>query len=211
MTPMTISKFVSKHILWMSALALVSAIPPGAAAQCGMSIKAKPSAWQWQQGANQSKLVRTGFDEDGDHGTSIVGLWHAVFTAETMNDAPFSAQFDNSLVTWHRDGTEIMNSSRPAQDGNFCMGVWTRTGKLKYLLNHLPWQGNDPANAPNGIGNPTGGAQLIEKIELSPDSDCYTGTFVLKGYDVSGNVTVTITGSIKAKRITTSTPFTDLL
>ncbi|MGA7927610.1 MAG: hypothetical protein WCA20_16670 [Candidatus Sulfotelmatobacter sp.] len=33
-----------------------------------------------------------------------------------------------------------MNSARPAQDGNFCLGVWTRTGKLKYYLNHIPWQ-----------------------------------------------------------------------
>lgn len=201
----------NKSIVWIGALALVSVITPGAAAQCGMSVKPKPSTWQFQQGANADGLVRTSFEEEGDRGPSIVGLWHAVFTVETMNDAPFSAQFDNSLVTWHRDGTELMNSSRPAQDGNYCMGVWKRTGKLSYLLNHFPWQGNDASNAPGGIGNPTAGSQLIEKIELSPDGECYTGSFVFKAYDTSGNVTVTFTGSIKAKRVTTSTTFTDLL
>ncbi len=30
---------------------------------------------------------------------------------------------DNAFVQWHSDGTEIMNSRRPAQDGNFCLGV----------------------------------------------------------------------------------------
>jgi hypothetical protein len=40
---------------------------------------------------------------------------------------------DKSVVVWHSDGTEIMNSSRSAQDENFCLGVWKRTGERTYL------------------------------------------------------------------------------
>jgi hypothetical protein len=106
-----------------------------------------------------------------------------------------------------------MNSSRSAQDGNFCLGVWERTGDRTYLLNHIPWQGNvfDPTAAPNAIGAPQGGAQIIEKITLSPDGNSYTGTFTLHAYDTSGNVYVWFTGVLSAKRVTPNTPFSDLL
>ena len=54
-------------------------------------------------------------------------------------------------------------------------------------------------------------AQLLEKITLDPDGDSYTGSFSLQAYDPSGNPTVLFTGSLKAKRITINTPFSDLL
>jgi len=104
-----------------------------------------------------------------------------------------------------------MNSSRPAQDGNFCLGVWKQTGKLSYFLNHIPWQGNDPSGGPGGIGNPTGGAQILEQVTLSPDGNRYSGRFSLTAYDTSGNVEVTFTGTLSATRITVGTKFTDLL
>jgi hypothetical protein len=135
----------------------------------------------------------------------IVGMWHVVFTANTMDGEPVNSMFDNAVVVWHSDGTEIMNSSRPAQDGNFCIGVWKQTGKLKYLLNHIPWQGNDP------LGNPQGGAQLIEHVALSPDGNSYSGTFTFTAYDTGGNPGPSYTGVMAGTRITTSTKFTDLL
>jgi hypothetical protein len=198
-----------KFVSWMGTLALVFTIVPGALAQCGLPTKAiKPSDWQPRYEGGQQSLVRPVRD---DQEPSIVGMWHVIFTAQTMNGAPFSGVIDNSLVVWHSDGTEIMNSSRPAQDGNFCLGVWTRIGKLKYYLNHIPWQGNDPENAPGGIGNPQGGDQLIEKITLSPNGNSYSGSFTLDAYDTSGHVTVSFTGVLTAKRVTTSTSFSDLL
>jgi hypothetical protein len=136
-------------------------------------------------------------------------MWHVVFTGQTMgtDGGPYTLPnpFDNSVVVWHSDGSEIMNSSRPAQDGNFCLGVWTRTGRLKYFLNHIPWQGNDP------MGNPAGGAQMLEKINLSPDGNSYTGSFSFNAYDPTGKVTLTVTGTLAATRITPATPFGDLL
>jgi hypothetical protein len=203
----TISKMLRAGLGFVLMGAFLTAM---AAAQCGLSVKPiKPSGWQPEYGEGYQRMVLVD-KHDGQEG-SIVGMWHVIFTAQTMNGAPFSGVIDNSVVVWHRDGTEIMNSARPAQDGNFCLGVWTRTGKLKYYLNHIPWQGNDTENAPSGIGNPQGGVQLTEKVTLSPDGNAYSGSFTLDAYDTSGNVTVSFTGELKAKRITTSTSFADLM
>jgi hypothetical protein len=139
-------------------------------------------------------------------------MWHVVFTAQTLQGSSIpDTVIDNAVVVWHSDGTEIMNSARPAQDGNFCLGVWERTGKSTYYLNHIPWAGNDAANAPSGIGNPTGGAQIVEQVTLSPDRNSYSGIFKLDAYDLNGKVEATLTGILKATRITTKTPFGSLL
>jgi hypothetical protein len=78
-------------------------------------------------------------------------------------------------VTWHSDAMEMMNSGRPPQDGQFCMGVWERTGALKYKLNHFAWAGNDSEN-PGGIGNPAGPTHIVQEIRLCP------GGISLKGH-----------------------------
>lgn len=203
-----------KRIAAVGALALAFAVVPGARAMCGLSGKPiKPSAWLPQPGASAlPQLLQADWD---DHEPSIVGMWHVIFTADTSNGEaiPGGATIDNSVVVWHSDGTEIMNSSRSAQDGNFCLGVWERTGRCTYLLNHIPWQGNvfDPSVPPDTIGAPQDGTQIIEKITLNPDGDSYTGTFTLKAYGASGNVYQTFTGTLKAKRITPETPFSALL
>jgi hypothetical protein len=194
---------------WAVALAFGSILVPGAFAQCGVPSKlVKPAVWH---PSDKTRLMYVRRNDDDDHEAPIVGMWHVIFTGETMNGAPFSGTVDNSIVVFHSDGTEIMASSRPAQDGNICLGLYERTARFKYRINHIPWQGNDPSNAPSGIGNPAGGAQLLEKITLSPDGDTYTGSFSLQAYDPSGNPTVLFTGSLKAKRITINTPFSDLL
>lgn len=165
--------------------------------------------WQLRGAAPSMMLVS---DDNDDHPEpSIVGMWHAVFTAQTVNGKPASFVSDNAVAVWHKDGTEIMNSSRPAQDGSFCLGVWERTGDHTYHLNHIPWAGNDAANAPGGIGNPAGGAQAVEDVVLDQDGNGYQGIFTLVAYAPDGSVEVTITGVIKATRITAYTPFSDLL
>jgi hypothetical protein len=55
---------------------------------------------------------------------------------------------DNALVVWHSDYTEIMNSGRPPQDGDFCLGVWEQVGKSKYKLNHFAWGARWNSRAP---------------------------------------------------------------
>ena len=197
------------------ALMLALATAPGALAQCLSTKLVKPSGWQPQLGG--AHLMSAGFDGDGDRdrdSPSIVGMWHVIFTAHTMNGDAIpdpGAAIDNAVVVWHADGTEIMNSSRPAQDGNFCLGVWKKTGKHSYFLNHIPWQGNDPTGGPGAIGNPAGGAQVLEQVILSPDGNHYSGSFTLTAYDTSGNIEVTFTGALSATRITTGTKVPDLL
>lgn len=204
---------LAKLIMCAGALVLALATVPGAWAECGLPTKlVKPTSWQPAYGAANPSLVWADFDDDGP---SIVGMWHVIFTAQTSNGQaiPGGAVIDNSVVVWHGDRTEIMNSSRSAQDGNFCLGVWERTGERSYLLNHIPWQGNvfDPSVPPETVGPPQSGAQLIEKVLLSPDGNSYTGSFTLRAYSSTGTIYQTFTGSLSAKRITPTTPFTDLL
>jgi hypothetical protein len=147
-----------------------------------------------------------------DDADAIVGMWHATFTAEGNEPGPpDGTPIDNTLVVWHSDGTEIMNSARPPQDGDFCLGVWQKTGRLTYKLNHFAWLSNDTANAPSGIGNPQGPTRFFEEITLSPDGKHYTGRFTLDASDPSGNPVAHIVGVISATRVTVDTKIDDLL
>jgi hypothetical protein len=142
----------------------------------------------------------------------IVGMWHVTFTAQgNPSGPPDGTQIDNALATWHSDRTEIMNSARPPQDGDFCMGVWKKTGSNAYKLNHVAWFANDTANAPSGIGNPTGPTRVFQQITLSADGNHYSGTFTLDAYDTSGTPVAHLVGVISATRITISTTVPDLL
>jgi hypothetical protein len=139
-------------------------------------------------------------------------MWHATFTAfGNQSGPPDGTPIDNALVTWHNDGTEIMNSGRPAQDGQYCMGVWKKIGVLKYKLNHIAWAGNDTSNAPTGIGDPAGPTRFVEEVVLAPDGQHYTGKFTLDAYDTAGNQVAHIVGVIAATRITVDTTVGDLL
>lgn len=195
--------------LAMCAFAFTLATTPGALAACGgLNPPVKhPSGLQLQYDPAQplpAALLKS--INDDDHGISIVGMWHVVFTEETVNGTAVTPSvFDNSVVVWHSDGTEIMNSARPAQDGNFCLGVWSRTGERQYSVNHIPWQGNDP------FGNPIDGAQILEAVTLSQDGNHYSGRFTFVGYDINGQASPTIAGRLTATRITVNTPFNSLL
>jgi hypothetical protein len=175
-------------------------------AECGIltNPKLKPQSWQGNELSQHGSLRLV-----SDHGDDpIVGMWQVKFTAEGNTGSmapPDGTPIDNAFVQWHSDGTELMNSGRPAQDGNFCMGVWKRTGGSRYTLNHFAL-GNDTANAPTGIGNPAGPTQIREDILLSRDGNSYTGSFTLDAYDTSGHNVAHIVGKISAIRITVSTP-----
>ncbi len=100
-------------------------------------------------------------DRDNDDRPSMVGMWHVAFTAETADPAtaPPGTMIDNALVVWHSDRTEIMNSMRPPQDGNFCLGVWKKTGPATPIgsttSRGLPSSfRHGPNDAGTGIGNP---------------------------------------------------------
>ena len=200
----------------MGAVALALAMAPSAWAQCGLATKlVKPASWHPQIG--EGSLMRVAMD-DGRLGDdeSIVGMWHVLFVAHTQNGQPIPSNayptIDNSLVVWHSDGTEIMNSFRPPQDGNFCLGVWKQTGRRQYFLNHIPWFANQfPNDTNNGIGDPVGPTQITEQVTLSPDGNSYSGSFTLRSYAADGTPGVWFTGMVAATRVTTSTTVPQLL
>lgn len=197
---------------------LVGALLSGSAfAGCGDLGKLKhgasllPRSWSLESGSGRTGSLLPISNNSSDD--AIVGMWHVIFTAEG-NEAgpPNGTPIDSSLVVWHSDNTEIMASSRPAQDGNFCLGVWAKTGRDKYKLNHLPWLGgSDTTNAPSGIGNPQGPTRLVEEVTLSPDGDRYCGTFTLDAYDTAGKLTAHIVGVLTATRVTVNTTVQELL
>lgn len=193
------------------ALLLALITIPGAFAQCGLSKNFKPASWQPSIGT--AHLARTAFDDGDEDGPSIVGMWHVIFTAQTMDrNAIPDTVIDNALSVWHSDHTEIMNSVRPPQDGNFCLGVWKRTGRSSFYLNHYAWFANQfPNTTNNGIGDPVGPTHFTENVTVSPDGRHFTGTFTLTAYDTKGNVNTTFTGALSGTRVTTSTTMNDLL
>jgi hypothetical protein len=204
----------------LGAILLGTAFIPAANAQCGLAplpsgvpVHRAPTAWH-PLNSETPHFVTASFnrDERNSDEDSIVGMWHAVFTAKGNGAGPpDGTPIDNALIVWHSDKTETMNSGRPAQDGNICMGVWEKTGHNRFKLNHIAWAGNDTANAPAGIGNPTGPTHIVEDIVVSPDGRRYTGFFILDAYDTSGNRTAHIIGTIAATRITVDTPVSDLM
>jgi hypothetical protein len=197
----------------LGALVFAWAMIPSALAQCGIPTKlAKPAAWHPQtSGAHVMRTGMGGFEEEGP---SIVGMWHVIFTAKTSdkNDIPDTV-IDDALAVWHPDKTEIMNSIRPPQDGNFCLGVWEQTGRSKYYLNHFPWFSNQfPNDTNNGIGTPVGPTHITETVTLASDCNHFSGTFTLDAYDTTGKIILqSFTGVVTATRVTTSTTVPDLL
>jgi hypothetical protein len=198
----------------MGVLVLAVAMVPTALSQCGLNKNyVKPAAWHPQFGS--ARFIHAAFFDDDDRDTpTIVGMWHVIFTAHTINGTAIPPDaypmIDNAMVIFHSDKTEIMESARPPQDGNFCLGVWEKTGGHSYYVNHLPWLGNDTANAPSGIGNPTAGAQITERLTVNQEGNKYSGSFTLVAYNLDGTKAVTFTGVVAATRITTSTSFTSL-
>ena len=207
-----ISRLKLLMTLGLSALAISTAT--AALGQCGMPPKTvKPAAWHPQYGA--ARLVRTADDDlfRREDGKSMVGMWHVIFTANTSKGEAIPATvIDNALAVWHSDRTEIMNSVRPPQDGNFCLGVWEQIDRSRYYLNHFAWYANQFPNAnPSGIGDPQGPTQFREWVRLSSDGDHFTGNFQLDTYDLSNNILASFTGTLAGTRITTSTKEQDLV
>lgn len=152
-------------------IAIIAAVlAPGASAGCA-DVPARPAAAL----AGPARFVLVSDNEPS--GASVVGLWHVVFT----QNANFGGGlFDDSYAAWHSDGTEIMNSGvhSPAY-GNFCMGVWTKSGPSTYTLKHIAL---DYSMQPLGSTAPTVIVIIRETVTVDHKGNHFTGSFTADIY-----------------------------
>jgi len=173
-----------------------------AAAQCGYSQWTTTDALQPRapEAAVQpeSAALSRAADDRGSGG-QIVGFWKFQFVSQGSSGIPDGAVVDNGFTQWHSDGTEITNSFRPPSTGNFCLGVWERTGASTYALNHfaLGW---------DSLGNFIGPVQIKEKVTLSHNSNQFAGTFTIDQFNPAGNVLAHVQGKVTGTRINVDTP-----
>jgi hypothetical protein len=135
-------------------------------------------------------------DKDRDHDAAIVGMWKVQFMSEGTTGIPDDTVVESGYAQWHSDGTEIMNSGlRPPATSNFCLGVWKKTGRSTYKLNHfaLSW---DTSNTFVGPAN------IREEVTLDAQRNSFSGTFTIDQFDKNGNTLAHIVGKINAQRVT---------
>ena len=78
-------------------------------------------------------------------GSSIVGLWHVVYTAG-------GSTFNETLDQWHSDGTEFENAWLPPDTGNICFGVWKEVAPRTVRLHHIGWLFTPGSTPPTASG-----------------------------------------------------------
>ncbi|HEU4616957.1 MAG TPA: hypothetical protein VFV10_02910 [Gammaproteobacteria bacterium] len=150
------------------------------------------------QGAGFVRVDYKNFGNDfwGQDDAAIVGLWKIQFIAKGNADIPDDTVLDDGYATWHSDGTELMNSSRPPMTSSFCMGVWKQTGRSTFKLNHfaLSW---DPTGST--LIGPT---NIRETVTVDPSGNSYHGTFTITQYSVDGTTELGgAKGVVTGKRI----------
>jgi hypothetical protein len=154
--------------------------------------------------ATFSSLARDQSSASSATSASIVGMWSFQLISEgnTTRNPPIAdgAQLNFGYIQLHSDETEIQNSGArsPAQQ-NFCLGVWQKTGRYTYQVNHYALNYNA------STGALLGRIILIETLTLSPGGTAFSGTFVETVYDTMGNKTDHLTGQITAQRMTVDT------
>lgn len=194
-----------KHILKLTTkvlgmLVLGTVLTSTAMAQCA-NVKAdaqlKPGAWNPMEPAS---LVNV-----SDYVDPLVGMWHVKFLSKNNAGIPDGTVLDDAFIVIHSDGTEIMNSSRDPVTQSFCLGVWAKTAPRTYRVNHftISWDGVHH-DAPLGPGH------IQETINLNPSGVSFGGWFSIVQYDQSGNVQVSVGGTLSARRITVNTPASSL-
>jgi hypothetical protein len=135
-----------------------------------------------------ANLAAVGGMPNSESPDSIVGLWHTMYTAE---NAPFAETFKE----WHSDGTEFENVNHNPAIGAVCVGVWKLVGVRTVRLHHLGFLFN-------ADGTSAGTFVVEETDTLAAHGRSYVGTFTFSTYDVNGNLTGEVKGTVAATRIT---------
>jgi len=163
---------------------------------------AQPISWQGKgEFGPGSPLLVADRDDSVDR---IVGFWRVKYVSKGTPGVPDGTVFDNAFQQWHSDGTEIHNSQAPAASGNICLGVWKKTGRSHYTLNHF-YLNSDPTT--NSL---QARVQIREEIDLDRSGDEHFGIFTIDGYDLEGNFLFHQQGTVQATRITVKTDLKDL-
>jgi hypothetical protein len=163
----------------------------------------QPISWQGKgEFGPGSPLLVADRDDSVD---GIVGFWWVTQVSKGTPGLPDGTVFDEGFQQWHSDGTEIhYDAGSPPAGGNFCLGIWKKTGRFHYTLNHffLSW---DPTN--NSLHHRT---QIREEIDLDRSGDEQFGTVTIVNYDLEGNLLGHRQGTVHATRITVKTDLKDL-
>jgi hypothetical protein len=167
-------------------IVLVIGLSASAFASCGdvLSVMAGNAGVAIQSHSAQPDAQVSG--ATGAH-TSIVGLWHVLFTVngQTIQEA---------FQLWNAGGTEVHNPNVDPRGGNVCLGVWKHAPHGTYKLAHRVW--NYDTN-----GNFLGTINLSETLTVSSDGKTHSGTFALDFYDPTGKFLQEVDGNVAADRI----------
>lgn len=186
----------------LAAASLAMGLAPEASAGCpnvpGLKAGAfRPISWQRTgEFGRASPLLVADHDNSVD---GIVGLWRVTYAAAD------GTVFDEGLQQWHSDGTEFhWDVGTPPAASNFCLGVWKKTGRFHYTLNHFFLGWDATTNSLHHRG------QIREEIDLAGAGNEHFGTVTVDGYDPAGKPLFHQQGTVHAIRITVKTDLQDL-
>jgi hypothetical protein len=134
-------------------------------------------------GLNQGEAA----DHSGANaGEEIVGTWHVQYTVE-------GATAGQAFIQWHSDRTEWENINYPTLAGNICMGSWKVIDRWRVFRNHYGWLFTN--------GMVSGYFNETETDTIGPHGNSYSGYNDTKFYDLTGKMTMELTGTAAATRI----------
>jgi hypothetical protein len=154
----------------------------------------QPISWQRTGEFGPGSLLLVADREDTVD--RIVGFWKVTYLLPGGTGLGFQQ--------WHPDGTEIHNSGAAAAKGNICLGVWKKTGKHHYTLNHFFWSSDPTTDTVINL------VQLREEIDLDHGGDEHFGTVTFDFYDLDGKFLNHVEGTVQATCITVNTDLKDL-
>lgn len=128
-------------------------------------------------------------DWDEERQEPLVGLWRVSFTDPSQNYS------DTAYIAYHSDFTEFQNSERVPSTGAICQGVWERTGRFTYRVNHYALAYGDSQNLTNVI-------RIREYITVNEARKTFTGEFIQDVYDTAHHLLATLKGTMTGKRVT---------
>ncbi len=186
------------------AMGLVTAASAGCPNLPGFKAGAvQPISWRGtgEFGPGSPLLVA---DRD-DSVDGIVGFWRVTYVSKGNSGIPDGTVLVEGFQQWHSDGTEIHYDTQAAPArGDVCLGIWKKTGRSHYTLNHF-FQNWDPTD--NSLHDR---GQIREEIDLDRSGDEHFGTVTIDSYDLEGNLVFHAQGTVHATRITVKTDLKDL-